>query len=125
MVTLHVALPLLAALVSSAAPPLHGKHVLLPPDTSSQEQQPIEVVYEHPSSSGSGSGIEDTPAVGIMLIGHGCNHRALDSWPPGKDCPGCVGLPVETNIVAASLDRGWVVVAVSAVSAKRTRFSTL
>lgn len=49
-------------------------------------------------------------------LGHGCNHRAIDSWPAGTLCPECKGLPIETNIVAASLDRGWVVVAVSAVN---------
>jgi len=90
---------------------LHGKHVLLPStDATSKTTHPIELVYEVPYTNDA--------SVGIMLIAHGCNHRAVDSWPKGKDCSECVGLPIETNIVAASLDRGWVVVAVSAVNAR-------
>ena len=53
----------------------------------------IEVVYQAPAS---------TPR-GVLLILHGCSHRATDAWPKSEKCPECTGLPIETRVVAAAL----------------------
>lgn len=63
----------------------------------------IEVVYQAP---------ESTPR-GVLLILHGCSHRATDSWPKSDACPECTGLPIETRVVAAALARNWAVAAVT------------
>jgi hypothetical protein len=63
----------------------------------------IEVVYQAPAS---------TPR-GVLLILHGCSHRATDAWPKSEKCPECTGLPIETRVVAAALTRNWAVAAVT------------
>ena len=55
----------------------------------------IEVVYQAPAS---------TPR-GVLLILHGCSHRATDAWPKSDKCPECTGLPIETRVVAEALAR--------------------
>jgi hypothetical protein len=62
----------------------------------------IEVVYQAP----------ETPR-GVLLVLHGCSHRATDAWPTSQRCPECTGLPIETRVVAAALARNWAVAAVS------------
>ena len=63
----------------------------------------IEVVYQAPAS---------TPR-GVLLILHGCSHRATDAWPKSDKCPECTGLPIETRVVAEALARNWAVAAVT------------
>lgn len=74
----------------------------------------IEYVYQAPSSR---------PPLGILFLLHGCSHSATDAWPRSESCESCIGLPVETTIVARSLERGWVVVAVSSQNRERKCWS--
>ena len=55
------------------------------------------------------------PIKGILLLCHGCHHAATDFWIQSQSCPQCLGLPIETGIVASALNRGWVVLAVSSL----------
>ena len=50
---------------------------------------------------------------GVLLILHGCSHRATDAWPKSDACPECTGLPIETRVVSAALTRNWAVAAVT------------
>eukprot|EP00290_Baffinella_frigidus_P057659 CAMPEP_0180367508 /NCGR_PEP_ID=MMETSP0989-20121125/16891_1 /TAXON_ID=697907 /ORGANISM="non described non described, Strain CCMP2293" /LENGTH=410 /DNA_ID=CAMNT_0022361605 /DNA_START=48 /DNA_END=1281 /DNA_ORIENTATION=- len=78
-----------------------GKREVLPDE--------VEVVYQTPS----------TEAKGVILMAHGCAHAATDFFDKGPECTACIGLPVERAIVAAALDRGFMVVAVSSGAAFR------
>ena len=62
----------------------------------------IEVVYQAPAAP-----------RGVLLILHGCSHRATDAWPKSDKCPECTGLPIETRVVASALARYWAVAAVT------------
>ena len=83
----------------------------------------IEIVYQladwytrtHPNTS----------PIGTLFLAHGCHHSATDFWPrtPGA-CDDCLGLPIETGIVAQALLQGWVVVAVSSVDRDRRCWSS-
>jgi len=71
----------------------------------------IEIVFQAPPPP--------RHANGVLLLAHGCHHGATDMFPFGPKCQSCIGLPVETSIVAAALSRDWCVMAVS--SHDRTR----
>ena len=43
----------------------------------------VETVYEKPAS----------PARGIVVLAHGCQHSATDFWPHSTACAECIGLP--------------------------------
>lgn len=75
---------------------LNGMHKLL---------GDIEFVYQQPPTC--------STAVGVLFLAHGCSHSAMDAWPQGPECPDCIGLPVETSIVANALTNCWVTLSVT------------
>ena len=93
--TLAITLLWLFAPAGTAAMELAGTRTLVDDE--------IEVVYQAPAS---------TPR-GVLLILHGCSHRATDAWPKSDACPECTGLPIETRVVASALARNWAVAAVT------------
>ena len=93
--TLAITLLWLFAPAGTAAMELAGIRALVDDE--------IEVVYQAPAS---------TPR-GVLLILHGCSHRATDAWPKSDACPECTGLPIETRVVASALARNWAVAAVT------------
>lgn len=52
-------------------------------------------------------------AKGVLAVLHGCSHRGTDAFPKSATCAECIGLPIETRVVAAALARGWAVAAVT------------
>jgi len=50
---------------------------------------------------------------GVVLLAHGCSHRATDFWPFSTACQRCIGLPEEVYIVKVALSMGLAPVAVS------------
>ena len=95
--------PPVPSLNGSAAVELNGTWVEL---TVPSSRPPVEVVWQSP-----GRGVP----TGVLLLSHGCSHSATDWWPPSSSCPRCTGLPEETRIVAAALQRGMLAIAVSSV----------
>lgn len=85
------------ALLSKSPTELHGIY-----ETIDADDEPIEFVYQSPADP-----------RGVLLVLHGCSHSATDMWPPSPSCPTCIGLPIETTIVAHALARDWTVAAVS------------
>lgn len=67
--------------------------------------------------SGDTEAVYQLPAVrrpnGVIFLAHGCQHSATDWWPYSATCPYCIGLPMETKIVADGLRQGFVMLAVS------------
>uniref|UniRef100_A0A7N0ZV16 Uncharacterized protein n=1 Tax=Kalanchoe fedtschenkoi TaxID=63787 RepID=A0A7N0ZV16_KALFE len=58
------------------------------------------------------SQIPDSPKA-VLFLAHGCNGRALNFWDKSPDCPNCIGLPEERQIVLEALSRRFAVIAVS------------
>lgn len=58
------------------------------------------------------SQIPDSPKA-ILFIAHGCSGRALNFWDKSDQCPECVGLPEERQIVIEAVMRNFAVVVVS------------
>jgi hypothetical protein len=85
---------------------LVGTHELLSLQSASDSDSPVEVVWQQSSGRN---------LTGVLLLAHGCSHSATDWWPPSDSCPRCIGLPEEKRIVAAALDSGLFVIAVSSV----------
>ncbi|EOD07510.1 hypothetical protein EMIHUDRAFT_218474 [Emiliania huxleyi CCMP1516] len=71
----------------------------------------VETVYEKPAS----------PARGIVVLAHGCQHSATDFWPHSTACAECIGLPEEVRIARAIVAAGWVAVAFSSADREMSR----
>jgi len=71
----------------------------------------VETVYEKPAS----------PARGIVVLAHGCQHSATDFWPHSTECAECIGLPEEVRIARAIVAAGWVAVAFSSADREMSR----
>ena len=74
----------------------------------------VEIVYQVPTGGAS---------RGIVFFAHGCSHSSIDWWPKTKECPTCIGLPVERALVTAALKRGYVAVAQSSQNRKHRCWS--
>lgn len=83
----------------------------------------FEFVYQlpppPPGTATSSSPHQNTSHIsGIVFLAHGCSHSATDWWPPATDCPQCLGLPVEGNIVTMALRRAYIAIAQSSHNRK-------
>jgi hypothetical protein len=55
------------------------------------------------------------PLNGIFFIAHACTHSAYDFWPKSKNCPNCVGLAEEVEIVRSAISQNFYVIAISSL----------
>eukprot|EP01041_Mallomonas_annulata_P005150 gene5150-10292_t len=69
----------------------------------------IEIVWQSPT----------TTITGVVFLAHGCAHSATDWFPQSDSCRGCIGLPVEMDIVERFLTQGYVVFATSSIERVR------
>lgn len=51
--------------------------------------------------------------IGIIVLVHGCNHRATDFWKKSSKCPSCIGLPEEIRIARDFAAAGYITFAIS------------
>ena len=66
----------------------------------------IEIVYQRPNRE----------IKGIVFLAHGCSHSATDWWPSDKNCPKCIGLPVERAIVTGVLLNNYIALSQSSIN---------
>ncbi|GLI63475.1 hypothetical protein VaNZ11_006449 [Volvox africanus] len=78
-----------------------------------EDMEGVEVVWQAPPP--------DVLCRGVVFVAHGCNHGAIDWWPPSPSCPQCIGLPEELNVTLHCLLRGYAVVAVSSAARRGSR----
>ncbi|KAM7264890.1 hypothetical protein ACFE04_002573 [Oxalis oulophora] len=58
--------------------------------------------------------IPDSPK-GALFLAHGCSGKADNFWDRSSNCPNCVGLPEERQLVLHALSRKFAVIAISSL----------
>lgn len=100
---------LLSFFILLAAPIARGEDVKLVGQYARIENDSIEIVYQVPTT---------TALRGLLVVFHGCSHRATDFFPASTTCKKCIGLPVERTIAMAAIRRGIAVLAISSQNAE-------
>jgi len=91
---------------TKVAHPVYGRHLIW----KFEDNKDIEVVYALPKSN---------TLKGIVVLLHGCTHNALKFFSPSiPDCPSCLGLAEELQIVRLVLSRGYAALAITSVNQK-------
>jgi hypothetical protein len=80
-----------------------------------KNNQTMTAVYAIPSDS-SEPLLRRRNIKGIVVLLHACTHNALKFFAPSSTCPDCIGLSEEMRLARIVLERGYVVVAVTASS---------
>ena len=74
----------------------------------------IETIWEGPAAENEKGELEATAPVGALLVLHGCHHSAKDWFANNTKCETCRGVAQEMSVTRTALNRGFVVIAVSA-----------
>lgn len=92
--------------VNEGDAPLPPEAALLGGGTHELSSAGVELVWQAPAN-----------ASAVLLLAHGCSHRATDWWEAGPGCAQCSGMPEDTRLAGAALANGFFTVA--ATSADR------
>eukprot|EP01084_Bolivina_argentea_P301538 520244_1 len=66
-----------------------------------------EYMYQFPAN------ISPQKAGGIIFFAHGCSHSATDWFMSSTNCPKCIGLPEERNLISYWLEHNFIVITIS------------